>query len=400
MPQENTPESNLILPFRDNWRVETPFALHFFVFGVAWVLQVIFLGVWVLEKGLSATAIGSIIFMATLCRITCIPFISQICDRFGNRWLVIALLYGGALIPITGLMMVPDLPTGVIYWLSVLYAGLLGVSVMTLESYAVLCSKRLHFTFPFIRGFLSLGFALGSIALGRFFDWVSIDMFPVVVFISTGALLISLFLVKRIHTHQQNTIINPLAPLKSVGLLPLLLLAFFSFASMAPFMALPVIYYGEYMDFSASDMGLIIGVGTFAETLLFLWIGSHIRQVHNLYRLAFAFIGISFLRYGLYLYWENLWGMMVLQALHGIQFVIIHSLLTEFFRRHIAPHTLSSAQGLYEIFLVSGFGSGAGLAGYLYDNGGGQAMVYMSIITTIIAMIIMITYTTIQRHPK
>lgn len=394
-----TPQSSKekVLPFADNWGVVVPFVVHFFIFGVAWALQLVFLGVWVIEKGLSATAIGSIIFTGMISRLCLTPVLSQICDRLGNRWLVLAILYGALLFPITVLMMLEGLPTWAVYWLSVAYGGLLGTTLMTLESYTVLCSRRMHFAFPFIRGFLSLGFALGSVALGIIFEWTSITLFAPVACMTFLVVFLSLLFVARTHSTRQHKLINPLYPLRSKGLLPLIILTFFTYFSMSPFMGLSVVYYVKYMGFTASDMGLIVGIGVLLEAVLFLWAGQKIQRINNLFLFSSVGIILSFVRYGLYLYWDSLGGMIVLHALHGAQFVVIHSIVTEFIRRYIPPSHISSAQGLYEIFLISGFGSGAGLAGYLYDTAGGISMVYMSLISTLIATAVTGGYMIIQQ---
>ena len=401
-PNNNAPNPTAEIPvrtLREAWRDMVPFMLHIAFYGTVWVLNGAYIALWLIEKDVSAVMIGTLLFLGSLVRITLIPILTELCDRLGDRWLVNLGMYCCLLLPVSLLMLVDDVPLWLLYGVSIMYIGSVGALGTVIDSYLLLCSKALNFYLQPVRAFWPLGAAVVSPILGAYFQSAGVEQFAPLVVGSVICAILSAFTMPRIHGKRSQLKFSLLEPLKYHGVLLAISIGSLTFISLGGFFLMASVYYIEAMGLNAGDLGWIISSAVVVEFVLLMFVGPYLRRGRTF--VIFAMIaGLGILRYWGYLNATEFWFLLVLHAIHGIQFGMTHTTIAEYFRRHMPEQYLSSAQGIYDIFGALGLYGGATIAGLAYSLYGGQGMIWVSLCMVTITLSLSCYYIIFKMKPN
>lgn len=375
-----------------------PFMFHTALYGSVWILNGAYIGLWLIEKSVSPTMIGMLLFAGALFRICLTPVITELCDRLGDRWLVCLGMYCCLFLPVTVVMLFDDIPLWLLYGVSVIYIGSIGVMGTVLDSYLLLCSKALNFYVQPVRAFWPLGAAVVSPLAGFYFETAGVEQFAPLVVGSIVVAIVSVFTLPRMHSKRSLLKLSLLQPLRYRGVGFSFVIAIFNFLSMAGVFLMASVYYVEGMGLNSTQLGWIISSGVVVEFLLLLFIGPYLRQ-WRIFVVFATVAGLSMVRFLGYLSATEFVFLLALHTLHGIQFGFFHTTMAEFFRRHMPEEYLSSAQGLYDIFGALGLYGGAAIVGWVYEIHGPAGMIWFSLMMSAI-MFMLSTYYIIFKMKK
>ena len=388
---ESTASTAPVRSFGEAWRDMMPFIVHYFLFGFAWAVYFGFIAIWSLDRGVSPVVIGSFFLIGASLRLVITPVLTEICDKIGDRWVVLVGLYVMS-IPITMLMMDTELNLILVSIITCLYVGVLGSTLTILESYTLVCSRKMNFQYSSIRGVMSIAVAIGCLFLGVLFQYYGIAVLPLTETIIIGVLLLTTFTLPRVKSERSVVKISLLKPLEIPYFPILMVLSVLNFMSFSSVMGTGNLFFIETRGFSTVDYSYILSGAILAEGLMLFYVAKHVR--HWSFFAACAVAGLStIVRFSGYYFGEALITMIMSHALHALSYAVYHAMAMEFIRRHVPDKYTSSAQGLYDMSAYFGYGLGTIMAGYMYQNHGADALLFASmIIAGIVWLIASICY--------
>ena len=392
-PNTDAPTRSL----KQSWRDALPFIVHYWMFGFGWTLFFAYIPLWLTAKNISPAWIGAVILATSVTRFCLTPVFSELSDRFGQRWWVVLMAYS-ILVPLTGLMMVDTLPLWAVYGLAVLYGGIFGVTLATLESYVLLSSKVLGFSYTIVRGILSLGVGVAAVLFGWIFQFYGVDILPLLVCLIFVILWVSMWILPRIKSERSGEKLSLFKPLAVDGVGVAIILGVLGYMIFSPYMGLGALFFVEVKGFSEAEFGWIMGVCVVAEALVFFYAGRRVQKWRVFFMLAVAF-AITIVRFFGYKYSDGFIAMMIFHALHAFGFGLVHSMVMELYRRYMPPKHLSSATGLYDMCSAIGYGLGGAIGGYILEHYGVNQMIDFTLFVSVLALVIA-SVTHIKRTPK
>lgn len=338
------------------WRLSGLYLAYFAVVGIIspyWGLYLDFLGFTPYE-------IGVVLAVPMLTKIIGPNIWGWWADRLGRYVLVMRLGAAGAVVGVTGLLVVFD------YWKVLLFtllftffwnAILPQFEVITLDSLGKNTQR-----YSQIRVWGSVGFIFASMFLGVIFDQFSLSLLPAFLFIFLVFILLATFGIKEPempHSHQLGV---DLAPRSRLALLACFLLsAFLLHVSHGVYYGFYSLYLKEY-GYSTGMTGVLWSVGVIAEIVLFLKMPWVLRR-WSLWSCLLACLLAAAARWWLIGWFpQSLLLLLFAQLLHALTFALAHAVAIEMIRQLFPARNRGFGQGLYSAIC---FGAGGALGVYV-----------------------------------
>lgn len=220
-----------------------------------------------------------------------------------------------------------------------------------------------------IRLWGSIGFILTVVALGRLFEWFSLDVYPQgLLFIMAGIVVASWWVPNA------QPAASTLRP-ASGGFLKQLtrpgVLAFYGCVALmqlshGPYYTFLTLHL-EHLGYSRGTIGLLWAMGVVAEVLMFLsmsWILQRL-SVRNVLFVSFLLAALRWLLLGSFA--EYLPVLIFAQILHAATFGSFHAAAIHFVQRSFGPQQQGQGQALYAALAGTGGALGALYSGYSWN---------------------------------
>lgn len=333
-----------------------------------------FLPLLLTYRGLSGQEIGWVLAIGPTVSIFSQPFFGFMSDKFQTVQKILLVTIFGLIISsffffqmeVLGLIMV----FAVLFYFFSSAIGPLG------DSLAQRRATALGVPFGSIRTWGSIGFAISSLVIGQYVDWVGIQY----LFIPYMAMTIILFIVTTQLVDVKVTtkpvqLRDVTVLLKNKPLLLFLLVMFLVTITHRANDSFIGLYIGE-VGGRDSLVGLAWFMGVFSEAMVFMFAGKWFRKFHPLVFMILAAWIYAF-RWFAYAFIADPYVIVVLQVFHGLSFGIFYVTSFQFVSRLIPEHLQATGHLMFMTvyFGFSGIIGSLG-GGYILDNLGGHVLYY------------------------
>ncbi len=219
-----------------------------------------------------------------------------------------------------------------------------------------------------IRLWGSIGFIITVVALGRLFEWLSLDIYPVALVVIMAAIVISSLWVPNAQPQQGDRLAGEgfLKQLRSPGVLAFYLCVALMQMSHGPYYTFLTLHL-ERLGYSRGVIGMLWALGVVAEVLVFL-VMSRILTRFSVRRVLMASFLLAAVRWVLLgTFAEFLWVLLFAQTLHAATFGSFHAAAIHFVQRSFGARQQGQGQALYAALAGTGGALGALYAGYSWN---------------------------------
>ena len=219
-----------------------------------------------------------------------------------------------------------------------------------------------------IRLWGSIGFIITVVALGRLFEWLSLDIYPVALVVIMAAIVISSLWVPNAQPLQGNRLAGEgfLKQLRSPGVLAFYLCVALMQMSHGPYYTFLTLHL-ERLGYSRGVIGMLWALGVVAEVLVFL-VMSRILTRFSVRRVLMASFLLAAVRWVLLgTFAEFFWVLLFAQILHAATFGSFHAAAIHFVQRSFGARQQGQGQALYAALAGTGGALGALYAGYSWN---------------------------------
>lgn len=348
---------------------------YFWYFGVHG-LAIPFLALFLNYRGFSSLAIGELLAIYTATRILGPTCWAMFADKTGKQLFVIRL---GAFLAFACFCL---LFWAQGYWpiaFALAMFSLFWTAILPqLEVMTNLAIKRSPKIYARIRLWGSLGFFFTSVVAGEVIDAYSPEAFTWLGFIILGCLWGSSLLLKQPRMTKQalqntGSIFDKLLTKTFIWFFLAGLLLQISFGPYYSFFAL----YLRDLNYPSYAVGLLMGIGIFAEIAIFLILGTLFKHF-SVKTLLVASLLLSAIRWYLTGHFaDSVWLLAFAQCFHAFSFGMYHSASLQYLQSHFNRNQQNRGQAIY-IAGVYGIGGalGAYVAGVFWAEGVGAQLAY------------------------
>ena len=220
-----------------------------------------------------------------------------------------------------------------------------------------------------IRLWGSIGFILTVVGLGRLFEWLSLDIYPVaLVIIMGGIVLSSLWVPNAQPPASENRAAGEgfLKQLRSPGVLAFYGCVALMQLSHGPYYTFLTLHL-EHLGYSRGVIGMLWALGVVAEVLMFLAM-SRILVRFSVRRVLLASFLLAALRWLLLgTLADHLWVLLLAQVMHAATFGSFHAAAIHFVQRSFGARQQGQGQALYAALAGTGGALGALYSGYSWN---------------------------------
>jgi len=207
------------------------------------------------------------------------------------------------------------------------------------------------------------------VVMGRLFDWLSLDIYPVaVVVIMAGIIGASLWVPNAQPASHGNRLAGEgfLKQLRSPGVLAFYACVALMQMSHGPYYTFLTLHL-EHLGYSRGVIGLLWALGVVAEVLMFLAM-SRILTRFSVRRVLLASFLLAALRWWLLgSFAEVFWLLLVAQLMHAATFGSFHAAAIAFVQRSFGDRQQGQGQALYAALAGTGGALGALYSGYSWN---------------------------------
>lgn len=219
-----------------------------------------------------------------------------------------------------------------------------------------------------IRLWGSIGFIITVVALGRLFEWLSLDIYPVALVVIMAAIVLSSLWVPNAQPLQGHRLAGEgfLKQLRSPGVLAFYACVALMQMSHGPYYTFLTLHL-ERLGYSRGVIGMLWALGVIAEVLVFL-VMSRILTRFSVRRVLIASFLLAAVRWVLLgTFAELLWVLLFAQILHAATFGSFHAAAIHFVQRSFGARQQGQGQALYAALAGTGGALGALYAGYSWN---------------------------------
>ncbi|AUM71181.1 MFS transporter [Pseudomonas fluorescens] len=219
-----------------------------------------------------------------------------------------------------------------------------------------------------IRLWGSIGFIITVVLLGRLFEWLSLDIYPVALVLIMAGIILASFWVPNAQPLQGPRVTGEgfLRQLRNPGVLAFYLCVGLMQVSHGPYYTFLTLHL-EHLGYSRGLVGMLWAVGVVAEVLVFLLM-SRILSRFSVRRVLLASFLLAALRWLLLgSLAEFLWVLLFAQVLHAATFGSFHAAAIHFVQRSFGPRQQGQGQALYAALAGTGGALGALYSGYSWN---------------------------------
>ncbi len=356
-----TPTANGQLPY---WRLSGFYVFYFALLGST----APFLPLYFSHLGFSSARIGELVAIPMLMRCIAPNIWGWLGDYTGRRLIIVR---GGAICALLAFSLI--LLNKSYAWLAMVmalhaffwHAMLPQFEVITLAHLQGQASR-----YSQIRLWGSIGFILAVVGLGRLFEWISLDFFPLLLLMIIFGIVISSWWVP-------NAKPPPLATRsESGGFLRQLtrpgVLAFYACVALmqlshGPYYTFLTLYLDQ-LGYSRGVIGVLWALGVVAEVLMFMAMSRLLQRfsVRQVLLASFLLASLRWLLLGSFA--QSLSVLLFAQLLHAATFGSFHASAIHFVQRSFGPQQQGQGQALYAALSGTGGALGALYAGYSWNT--------------------------------
>jgi PPP family 3-phenylpropionic acid transporter len=219
-----------------------------------------------------------------------------------------------------------------------------------------------------IRLWGSIGFIITVVLLGRLFEWLSLDIYPVALVLIMAGIILASFWVPNAQPLQGARVAGEgfLRQLRNPGVLAFYICVGLMQVSHGPYYTFLTLHL-EHLGYSRGLIGMLWAVGVVAEVLVFLLM-SRILSRFSVRRVLLASFLLAALRWLLLgSLAEFLWVLLFAQVLHAATFGSFHAAAIHFVQRSFGPRQQGQGQALYAALAGTGGALGALYSGYCWN---------------------------------
>lgn len=353
---------------------------YYFLFHVGLGCIGAFLPTYLKAEGFSGTEISSIVSLGALTGLFGVPLLwGWISDRIQKPQLILKILAFGTFAGSVPLLFLKD------YWpifASFFVFAFCSIGIMgILDAIASTRAKEGGFDFGKMRLFAPAGWFIGSVCLGYYIDltgrsWNDISVIVAIV-LSFGLMFISSLGLKPTNTEKQER--PTFAEIKTIFqnryIVVFLIMATINILGIAAYW----VYYGplvESLGFSASVVGLSIGVGTLSE-VIFIFFFDKIKAWIGINMIIILSIVISIIRWLIIAHTSSEYVLIGIQVLHS-EIGLFTLACVSFVTDNVPKKLVTTGQTIFYT-MTYGVGQYLGimLMGYLFDYYGDPAKLFI-----------------------
>ncbi|MCI0995424.1 MFS transporter [Pseudomonas corrugata] len=219
-----------------------------------------------------------------------------------------------------------------------------------------------------IRLWGSIGFIIAVVLLGRLFEWLSLDIYPLALVLIMGGIVLASFWVPNAQPVQGPRVTGDgfLRQLRNPGVLAFYACVGLMQMSHGPYYTFLTLHL-ERLGYSRGVIGMLWAVGVVAEVLVFL-VMSRILARFSVRRVLLASFLLAALRWLLLgSLAEFLWVLLFAQVLHAATFGSFHAAAIHFVQRSFGSRQQGQGQALYAALAGTGGALGALYSGYSWN---------------------------------
>ncbi|MDP9783957.1 MFS transporter [Pseudomonas fluorescens] len=219
-----------------------------------------------------------------------------------------------------------------------------------------------------IRLWGSIGFIITVVLLGRLFEWLSLDIYPVALVLIMAGIILASFWVPNAQPLQGPRVTGEgfLRQLRNPGVLAFYLCVGLMQVSHGPYYTFLTLHL-EHLGYSRGLIGMLWAVGVVAEVLVFLLMSRILARfsVRRVLLASFLLAALRWLLLGSLA--EFLWVLLFAQVLHAATFGSFHAAAIHFVQRSFGPRQQGQGQALYAALAGTGGALGALYSGYSWN---------------------------------
>lgn len=368
------------------WRLSSFYLFYFALLGST----APFLALYFHHLGFSSARIGELVAIPMLMRCIAPNLWGWLGDRSGQRLLIVRL---GALSTLASFSLIFFDKSYA--WLALVMALHAFFWHAVLPQFEVITLAHLHgqtARYSQIRLWGSIGFILTVVGLGRLFDALSLDVYPLaLVIIMAGIVVASLWVPNAQPPGQQER--SPggfLKQLASPGVVAFYVCVALMQLSHGPYYTFLTLHL-EQLGYSRGVIGMLWALGVVAEVLMFLAMSRILARV-SLRRVLMASFALAALRWLLLgNFAEHLLVLLLAQVLHAATFGSFHAASIAFVQRSFAARQQGQGQALYAALAGTGGALGALYSGYSWNLLGAATTFSIASVAALAAAVIIAT---------
>ncbi|WP_442113041.1 MFS transporter [Pseudomonas sp. NUPR-001] len=368
------------------WRLSSFYLFYFALLGST----APFLALYFHHLGFSSARIGELVAIPMLMRCIAPNLWGWLGDRSGQRLLIVRL---GALSTLASFSLIFFDKSYA--WLALVMALHAFFWHAVLPQFEVITLAHLHgqtARYSQIRLWGSIGFILTVVGLGRLFDALSLDVYPLaLVIIMAGIVVASLWVPNAQPPGQQER--SPggfLKQLASPGVVAFYVCVALMQLSHGPYYTFLTLHL-EQLGYSRGVIGMLWALGVVAEVLMFLAMSRILARV-SLRRVLMASFVLAALRWLLLgNFAEHLLVLLLAQVLHAATFGSFHAASIAFVQRSFAARQQGQGQALYAALAGTGGALGALYSGYSWNLLGAATTFSIASVAALAAAVIIAT---------
>ncbi|WP_422416377.1 MFS transporter [Pseudomonas sp. GZD-222] len=368
------------------WRLSSFYLFYFALLGST----APFLALYFHHLGFSSARIGELVAIPMLMRCVAPNLWGWLGDRSGQRLLIVRL---GALATLVSFSLIF---IGKSYaWLALVMALHAFFWHAVLPQFEVITLAHLQgqtARYSQIRLWGSIGFILTVVGLGRLFDGLSLDVYPLaLVIIMAGIVLASLWVPNALPPGQNERSSGGfLKQLTRPGVAAFYVCVALMQLSHGPYYTFLTLHL-EHLGYSRGVIGMLWALGVVAEVLMFLGM-SRILARFSLRRVLMASFALAALRWLLLgNFAESLAVLLFAQVLHAATFGSFHAASIAFVQRSFGARQQGQGQALYAALAGTGGALGALYSGYSWNLLGAATTFSIASVAALAAAVIIAT---------
>lgn len=249
-----------------------------------------------------------------------------------------------------------------------------------------------------IRLWGSIGFIITVVALGRLFEWLSLDIYPVALVVIMAAIVLSSLWVPNAQPLQGHRLAGEgfLQQLRSPGVLAFYACVALMQMSHGPYYTFLTLHL-ERLGYSRGVIGMLWALGVVAEVLVFLVMNRILTRfsVRRVLMASFLLAAVRWVLLGTFA--EFLWVLLFAQILHAATFGSFHAAAIHFVQSSFGARQQGQGQALYAALAGTGGALGALCAGYSWNALGPAFTFSIASVAALAAAVIIATRMQEQR---
>ncbi|MGH8380640.1 MFS transporter [Pseudomonas sp.] len=368
------------------WRLSSFYLFYFALLGST----APFLALYFHHLGFSSARIGELVAIPMLMRCVAPNLWGWLGDRSGRRLLIVRL---GALATLVSFSLIFFAKSYA--WLALVMALHAFFWHAVLPQFEVITLAHLQgqtARYSQIRLWGSIGFILTVVGLGRLFDALSLDVYPLaLVIIMAGIVLASLWVPNAQPSGQnEQTFGGFLRQLTRPGVAAFYVCVALMQLSHGPYYTFLTLHL-EHLGYSRSVIGMLWALGVVAEVLMFLgmsWILARV-SLRRVLMASFALAALRWLLLGNFA--EYLAVLLFAQVLHAATFGSFHAAAIAFVQRSFGARQQGQGQALYAALAGTGGALGALYSGYSWNLLGAASTFSIASVAALAAAVIIAT---------